>query len=265
MKHPVYLFALSLACAVPAQAEVETFRMDSAHSFANWEVRHVVARTSGTFSDVKGQVVLDTTNVANSSVEATISLYSLNSSHRQRDIHLLTDEFLDARDYPEMKFVSTAVTPIAPEKGSITGQLSLHGVTKPVTLDYQILGYGQDPWGGMRMGFQATTRINRSDFGITKFAKNGPVGNEVEITLLIEGIKLGPDGEPWNAKKAAEEKNKAIAFPMPEQAAPQPVPVPVPAAEPTPQPAATPAPPPAPEKKESAEDLLKKRLKGLFN
>ncbi|HNA83738.1 MAG TPA: YceI family protein, partial [Thiobacillaceae bacterium] len=192
------ILALGLALAPTARAAVETFNIDNTHSFANWEVRHVVARTSGTFWDVKGKVMLDTDNIARSSVDATISIYSLNSSHLRRDVHVLTDEFLDARNYPEMKFVSTAVKPATADKGTLTGQLTLHGVTKPVTLNYEILGMGQDPWGGMRIGFQATTRINRSDYGITKYTPTGPVGNEVEITLLIEGIKLGADGQPWN-------------------------------------------------------------------
>ncbi|HNF89850.1 MAG TPA: YceI family protein [Thiobacillaceae bacterium] len=248
------ILALGLALAPTARAAVETFNIDNTHSFANWEVRHVVARTSGTFWDVKGKVMLDTDNIARSSVDATISIYSLNSSHLRRDVHVLTDEFLDARNYPEMKFVSTAVKPATADKGTLTGQLTLHGVTKPVTLNYEILGMGQDPWGGMRIGFQATTRINRSDYGITKYTPTGPVGNEVEITLLIEGIKLGADGQPWNAKKAAEEeaarkaaedKAKAISYPAA-----------------SPAPAATPAPA---KKDESLEDQLKKKLKGFMN
>ena len=85
------------------------------------------------------------------------------------------------------------------------------------------------------------------------------VGNEIDITLLIEGIKQGPDGKPWNAKAAAEEKAKVISYPMPTQAAPQAAPVIIQ------QPVATPVPAPVPEKKESAEDQLKKKLKGLFN
>jgi polyisoprenoid-binding protein YceI len=188
----------SLVLASPAWAD--TFSIDNTHSFANWEIRHVVARTTGTFHDVKGKVVLDTSNIANSSVEATISVYSLNSSHQRRDLHLLAEEFLNARDYPEMKFVSTAVSPVSAERGLMQGQLTLHGITRPATLEYQILGIGPDPWGGMRAGFKAQTRINRSDYGITKYANNGPVGDEVAITLLIEGIKLGDDGQPWNAK-----------------------------------------------------------------
>lgn len=267
MKHPLAALALTLGCVLTARADVETFSIDPAHSFANWEVRHVVARTSGTFSDVRGKVVLDTADLAKSTVDVGISVYGLNSSHRQRDIHLLTEEFLDARNYPDMKFVSTKVVPATPEKGRLTGELSLHGVTRPITLDYQILGYGQDPWGGMRMGFRATTRLSRADFGIGNAGATGPLGNEVDITLLIEGIKLGPDGQPWNPKKAAEEKHKAIAFPMPTQPVPQAVPVPTtppttpPAAAPVPQPTPQPA---APEKPETTEDLLRKRLKEMF-
>ncbi len=248
------VFALGLALATSARADVETFSIDSAHSFANWELRHIVARTSGTFHDIKGSVELDLNNIAKSSVNAVISVYSLNSSQLRRDLHTLTDEFLDARNYPEMKFVSTSVNPVTAEKGTLTGQLTLHGVTKPVKMDYQILGFGQDPWGGMRAGFKATTRINRSDFGITKFTPTGPVGNEVDITLLIEGIKLGADGHPWNAKAAAEEKAKVISYPMPTQPAPQVAPVPAP------QPVV-----PAPATKDSVEDQLKQKLKGLFN
>jgi len=255
---PALALALGLASALPVRAEIETFSIDNTHSFANWELRHVVARTSGTFWDIKGRILLDTANIAKSSVEANISIYSLNSSHLRRDVHVLTDEFLDARNYPEMKFVSTAVNPSTAEKGSMTGQLTLHGVTRPVTLEYQILGLGQDPWGGMRAGFKATTRIKRSDFGISKYASGGPVGDELDITLLIEGIKLGPDGQPWNAKKAAEEaaakkaaedKAKVISYPAPATSTP---------------PAQTTPAQPTPEKKESIEDQLKKKLKGLF-
>lgn len=259
--------AAALVCSTGARAETETFSIDNSHSFANWELRHVVARTSGTFHDIKGKVLLDTANLAKSSVDATISLYSLNSSHIRRDVHVLTDEFLDARNYPEMKFASTGVSPVTAERGLMTGNLTLHGVTKPVTLEYQILGIGPDPWGGMRAGFKASTRINRSDFGITKYAANGPVGNEVDITLLIEGIKLGADGQPFNARKAAEEKAKVISYPMPAAAHPAPVVQPVPVAPAVqPAPVVQPAPAAAPEKSESAEEQLKKKLlKGLFN
>jgi polyisoprenoid-binding protein YceI len=269
----VLAMLLASAAALPAQAEIQTYKLDNTHSFANWEIRHVVARTSGTFHDVQGMVVLDTDNVAKSSVEATISIYSLNSSHLKRDVHVLTEDYLGARDFPEMKFVSTRMNPVTSEKGTFTGNLTLRGVTRPVTLDYQILGLGKDPWGGMRIGFKATTQIKRSDFGIKKGLPYGPVGNEVDITLLIEGIRLDADGQPWNVQKAQEQNSRVIAFPAPVEAAPQPVPVPASAPGATP-PAASPAanaktPPataPVPEKKESTKDLLKQELlKGLLN
>ncbi len=218
------LAALILAFSGNGHADVDTYKIDNSHSFVNWEVRHVVAHTSGTFHDVIGKIVFDTANVAKSSVEASISVYSLNSSHLRRDLHVLTEEFLDAHDYPDIKFASTSFSPVSSERGLLTGQLTLHGVTRPVNLEYQILGVGNDPWGGVRAGFRATTRINRADFGITKFSNNGPIGNEVDITLLIEGIKLGPDGHPFVVKKAAvEEKPRVISYPMPALAQPAPI------------------------------------------
>ena len=287
MRFRLPLLALFIAgmAAQPAQAEIHTYKIDNTHSFANWEIRHVVARTSGTFHDVDGKIVLDTDNLAKSTVEATISLYSLNSSHLKRDVHVLSEEYLNARDFPDMKFVSTKMSPVTPEKGSFAGNLTLHGVTKPVTLDYQILGLGKDPWGGMRIGFKATTRINRTDYGIKKGIPYGPVGNEVDITLLIEGIRLSEDGQPWSTQKLQEQNSKVMSFPVPVEPAPQPVPVPVPvpvptSAAPAPLPAATvptpeahpipadaqPTPEAKPAPKESVEDQLKaKLLKGLFN
>lgn len=244
MQRPLYCLALLLA--IPhAWAEVETYRIDPEHSFANWEVRHVVARTSGSFHGVNGTVVIDRDNLARSRVEASIDVYGLDSGHARRDLHLLSEEFLDARRYPDMRFESTSVQPSAPDKGILTGNLTLHGVTRPVRLAYQILGFGNDPWDGYRVGLMAATRIQRSDFGITRHADNGPIGNEVEITLLVEGIKLGADGKPFSVKKAAEEKAAA------ERAAAEKA-----KASPTPTP---------PAKEESLEDQLKKQLfKGLF-
>lgn len=253
------LLALAAAVSFGVHAEPEIYTIDNTHSFANWELRHIVARTSGTFHDIKGKIVIDAANMAKSSVDATISVYSLNSSHLRRDIHVLTDDFLNASKFPEMKFISRAVIPTAADKGLMAGDLTLHGVTRPVNLEYQVLGAGQDPWGGMRLGVKASTRIKRSEFGITKYANGGPVGDDVDITLLIEGIKQGADGQPWNAKSVVKPVAAVpVAVPVaPTVTPPAPV-VAVPAAT-------APVTPAAPEKKESAKDALKKELlKGLF-
>jgi len=238
VKRPLLCLA-GLLAALPAWAEVETYRIDPEHSAANWQVRHLVARVSGSFSAVSGTIVLDRDNLARSRVEATIDVASLDSGHRKRDVHLWSDEFLDARRHPEMRFESTSVQPSGPDKGVINGNLTLRGVTRPVRLAYQILGFGNDPWDGYRAGLLAVANINRLDFGVSKFPEPGPIGNEVEVTLLVQGIKLGADGKPFSVKKAAEEKAAA------EKAK-----------------AAT---PPAPTKEESLEEQLKRQLlRGIF-
>jgi len=281
---PLLAGLLAAILSLPVLAEWQTYKIDNTHSFANWEIRHVVALTSGTFYDVQGKLVVESSDLAKSSVEATISLYSLNSSHMKRDVHLLSSDFLNARDYPEMKFVSSKISPLDSEKGTLTGQLTLHGVSKPVTLDYQILGVGKDPWGGMRMGIKATGQIRRSDFGIQKYVPYGPVGNEVNLTLLIEGIRLDANGQPWSAQAPAQNA-KVMALPVlevatqPVNAAPVATTVPTPSAPAVTAPAASMStvvvPPPAqtpavqdskPDKPESLESQLKKRLlKELFN
>lgn len=294
---PVLLALLLIGgTSLSARAEIQNYAIDTEHSFANWEIRHVVSRVSGTFHGVKGSIRLDTDDVANSGVEAAIDVYSLNSSHLQRDVHLLTDEYLGANKYPEMKFVSTRISPQTTDRGSLTGNLSLHGTTRPVSMHYRILGLGKDPWGGMRIGFKATAQLNREDFGIKTGLPYGPVGNEMEITLLIEAFRLDADGQPWNAQKAAEGQSRVEIVPVPSEVIPAPVPIPANAtstpAAPTPAasiPSGTPAVPPAPaaqqattpdtsaadatpsstsapEKKESPKELLKRELlKGLFN
>ncbi len=232
------LFLASLLLVGSAWAEVETYRIDPDHSSAEWQIRHVVARLGGSFHNVKGTLTLDRDNIARSKVEASIDVYSLNSGNQKRDLHLLAEDFLDARKYPDMKFESTSVQPTGPDQGIIVGTLTLHGASRQVKMAYQILGFGNDPWDGYRTGLIAVTKINRVDFGITKMAEPGPIGNEVEITLLVEGIKLGADGKPYSVKRAEAEKAKAL------------------------QPSPTPTPP---AKEESLEDQLRKQLlKGLF-
>jgi polyisoprenoid-binding protein YceI len=234
--------ALLSALPIAALAEVQTYAIDDEHSFANWSIRHVVGRTTGTFTNIKGRVRLDTDTAANSSVEATIKMYSLESGHRERDIHVLTAEFLDANKFPDMKFVSTSVRATGKDAGLLIGNLTLHGVTREIQMPYRVLGFGDDPWGFARVGFEANTRINRGDFGINRYLDlpgGGPLGNEIDITLLLEGKLLNADGSPFNRK--AEAKKPAQV-------------VPAPATQPTPQPAQE-------KKKPDIEELLRGILK----
>lgn len=172
-------------------AQQETYAIDSEHSFANWSVRHVVAKTSGTFNDIQGKVVIDRADLANSSVEARINMLSVSSNHAKRDAHIVKDDYLDAAKFGEMTFVSTKVVAKSETDGVITGNFTLHGVTKEMTFPFKVLGFGTDPWGGHRVGLEAHTSIKASDFGYKWGIKpNGAVGDDIEITLLLEGKRL---------------------------------------------------------------------------
>lgn len=174
-----------------AMADQEAYRIDHGHSFANWTIRHVASKTSGTFSDVTGKILIDRENLAHSSVEAKINLLSVNSSHAKRDEHIKKDEYLDVAKFSEMTFVSTKVEAKSNTEGVITGTFTLHGVAKKMSFPFTVLGFGTDPWGGYRMGLEAHTSLKASDFGLNWALKtNAPVGNDIEITLLIEGVKL---------------------------------------------------------------------------
>jgi len=203
MKTATALSLALMAWQLPALAAPETYAIADDHSFANWQIRHVASRVSGTFSDVSGTLVIDRDNLAASRVEASIKMISMNSSHRERDLHTLSSQYLDALKFPEMRFVSTAVKPTGPDAGTIRGKFTLHGVTREIEFPFRLLGFGADPWGGFRTGVQGHTAIRLSDYGYAFGADDpakSPLGNEVDITLLIEGIKLGADGKPLIGK-----------------------------------------------------------------
>ena len=180
-----------LAISVSAQADQEAYRIDDSHSFANWTIRHVASKTSGTFSDIKGKILIDRSNLANSSVEAKINVLSVNSSHAKRDEHIKKDDYLDAAKFSEMTFISNKIEATNNTEGVLTGTFTLHGVTKQISFPFKVLGFGTDPWGGYRMGLEAHTTLKASDFGFTWPLKPNPsVGDDIEVTLLIEGVKL---------------------------------------------------------------------------
>jgi polyisoprenoid-binding protein YceI len=226
-----------LGLTLNAWAAPENYKIDDTHSFANWGIRHIVGQTTGTFTGVKGTLMLDPANPNAGAANVTISLYSLQSGHRERDIHLLTSDFLDANTYPEMRFVASGFRSTGKDTGVMRGQLTLHGATRQVDIPYKSLGTATDPWGNLRTAFEGRFSLNRSDYGITKFVDGGSgmIGNEVDITLLVEALKLGADGQPVNMK-----------------------------AQPAVQPVVAPVQPAAPARQDSKPDL-KDLFKGIFN
>lgn len=184
---------------VPAMADTEIYSIDNTHTFASFTIRHVVSKTTGTFPDIKGKVVIDRTDLSKSSVEAKINVMSVNTNHAKRDAYIREKaEYLDAGKYGWMDFVSTKVEATAKDAGILTGNLTMHGVTREISFPFKVLGFGYDPWGGQRAGFEAHTAIKASDYGFGWASHaNAPIGDDVEITLLIEGIKAHSDFKPW--------------------------------------------------------------------
>ena len=168
-----------------------TWNIDPGHSGVHFSVKHlVVASVRGQFEKVSGSVVIDRLNPANSSVHAVIEAASVNTREAQRDAHLRSPDFLDVEQFTTIEFRSTQV---APSEGgyTVTGALTIHGVTRPVVLavetsDLEI----RDPWGNLKRGATATARINRKDFGLTwnvaLEAGGFVVGDEVRIEIDVE-------------------------------------------------------------------------------
>jgi len=184
-----------MSTTVTDRLATTTWKIDPSHTHAEFAVRHLMISTvKGRFADVAGVVHTDESNPANSRVDVTIAVSSIDTREPQRDAHLRSADFFDAEHFPQITFRSTRVD----GKGDafkLVGDLTIRGTTREVTLDVQSEGQGRDPWGGERAGFSATTRIKRSDFGLTwnQLLEAGgvAVGDEVKISIDAELIKQG--------------------------------------------------------------------------
>ncbi|MFZ5508409.1 MAG: YceI family protein [Pseudomonadota bacterium] len=168
-------------------ADKGSYKIDPSHSAAFFTVTHLgVAKFTGRFDVVKGEITADGTGAGNK-VVAEIEANSVNSGFAERDKHLKSPDFFSAAQFPRIRFESTKVVLGADGAGTMTGNLTLKGVTKPVTLKLQHVGAGKDPWGGYRSGYVATGTIKRSEFGVNFMP--GGLGEDVDLTLNIEAIK----------------------------------------------------------------------------
>lgn len=186
MKKTVGLFAL-VALLNTSLAFSAVYEIDTVHSQVGFKIRHFVAKSSGQFDKFSGSVTYDDKKPADLKAEATIETTSINTANQKRDDHLRSPDFFDAQKYPKMTFKSTKAAPQADGTIKLTGDLTLRGVTKPVTLDVELGGMAPDPWGGTRTGFSAKGKINREDFGMTYDAA-GALGKEVDILIEVEGV-----------------------------------------------------------------------------
>jgi polyisoprenoid-binding protein YceI len=182
-----------MATATQTAAGVTTWKIDPAHSHVEFAIKHMMISTvKGRFSDVAGEIRLDEANLPNSRVDIDVNVASIDTREHQRDTHLRSADFFDVEKFPKMTFRSTRLEGTLDEL-KLTGDLTIHGVTRPVTLDVTHEGRGKDPWGGERIGFSATGKIKRSDFGLTWNAalETGGflVGDDVKISVDVEGVK----------------------------------------------------------------------------
>jgi polyisoprenoid-binding protein YceI len=172
-----------------------TYEIDPAHSHVSFSIRHLmISNVRGTFSGVKGPIVFDPENLAASSVKVEIDVNTVSTLDPKRDEHLKSADFFDAAKYPTMTFVNKKIEKKGDDEYKITGDLTIHGVTKEVTFEVaEVSPETTDPWGNIRVGATAKGKINRKDFGLEW---NAPletggvlVGNDVKIEMEIQAVK----------------------------------------------------------------------------
>jgi polyisoprenoid-binding protein YceI len=168
--------------------------IDVTHSAIHFHVRHmVISKVHGRFDRWSGAIQLDPQDLTRSSVEVTIDAASIDTQVADRDAHLRSADFLDVEKYPQLSFRSTRIEKVGASGYRVTGELSLHGVTREVVLDAEFSGTARDPWGNERAGFSARTSLDRRDFGLVWNAALEAggvlVGEKVEIGIELEAVK----------------------------------------------------------------------------
>ena len=174
-------------------AATGTWVIDTAHTNLGFSARHaMVAKVRGSFADFAGTFTIDGADLAASTAELTIQAASLETKNADRDAHVKSADFLDVEAFPTITFTSTAVK-VDGDDITVTGDLTIHGVTKSVDIAYEFVGLSQDPWGNTKAGFEGSTKISRKDFGLTYNAalETGGVliGDEIKIELDVEAAK----------------------------------------------------------------------------
>ncbi len=188
------ILVLTLFLATLPLFAAEPFNIDRAHSSAEFKIRHMVSNVTGKFTDFAGVVNVDRANPVNSTVEFTIQAASIDTATADRDKDLRSANFFDVEKFPTITFKSSKIAPSSTKDTyDVTGDLTIHGVTKRVTLPVQFNGFVKDPWGNERAGFELNTTLNRKDYGIVwnKALDQGGMllGDDVKVNINLETVK----------------------------------------------------------------------------
>ena len=191
-KLAVITLAFLVASVAPALAA--EYSVDASHSGIGFQIKHMtISKVNGSFGEFAGTFSFTEGDPASWQVSATIQIASIDTGNKDRDEHLLKEDFFDVAKYPTMEFKSTGVKMTSESEGVLQGELTMHGVTKTVELELEYNGSVVDPWGNERAGFSATGKINRKEWGLSynsvMEAGGLTLGEDVKITLDIEGIK----------------------------------------------------------------------------
>ena len=186
-----------LALTFSAMAHAADYDVDPAHSSVGFNIKHMVGKVNGSFTDFSGNFSFDPKKVTEDKVDFSVKMASVNTQNEKRDKHLQSADFFEVEKYPTMTFKSKKVTAAGKEKFKIVGDLTLHGVTREETFLVDFGGIIKDPWGNMRAGFSATTTLNRKNYGIiwnkTLDAGSLMLGEDVNVSLQVEAVQKAAD------------------------------------------------------------------------
>jgi polyisoprenoid-binding protein YceI len=175
--------------ATGAEQLTGTYTVDPSHSRVGFVARHaMVTKVRGGFNEFAGSFTIDATNPSASSAELTIEAASIDTRNADRDAHLRSNDFFAMEQHPQLRFVSTAIERVSDTEYQVTGDLTLRGITKPVTIDLEYTGSAVDPYGNTRVGFEGATQVNRKDWGVnwnTALEAGGVLVSE-KVTLEFE-------------------------------------------------------------------------------
>ncbi|MCH9675279.1 MAG: YceI family protein [Gammaproteobacteria bacterium] len=185
--HTIKLLIAAVLLTMQPAAYAADFKIDPAHSFVQFRIKHLgYSWLMGRFNDVSGSLTWDESTPTKSAINVTVATASIDTNHTKRDQHIKGEDFLEVDKFPTATFVSKAYEGSA-DAGTLSGDLSIHGVTRSVSFPVKRIGQGDDPWGGYRVGFEGTLPLTRADYGVTY--NLGPTSTTMQLELFVEAIR----------------------------------------------------------------------------